>query len=219
MGRIGCRYARVPERLLRELPPGELLILCLILSAWRPVGAMEISFRDVGEASGFCSRTAGAHVASLRRRGLVAEDRLRALPAARAALGERFAAVPIDRAGRVPPAAFRTFAWSRLYTDRHGRRRVSWRWLASAMQVSRRTVTANVAALRRSGVQLAARVFRRSEKTFPSLRKGSSAQSGNGVRKSGVTPSRRLARRLNRAEREAERLRQLRLLRLRMAKA
>lgn len=222
MGRLGCRFALIPERLL-SLPPGELLALALLLSAWRPRGALNVPFRLLGESLGFCSRTTGAHVASLRARGLIRADVLAVTPKALPSKGEHFAKVPVDRAGRLSPAAFRTFAWSRRFTDPRGRRRVSWRWLADRMGVSRRTVTSNVRALREAGVRLSRRVFRRAAQTFPSLRRERSRHSREHVSKglaravSGTAGKR--SKPLTRAGRERERLRQLAWIRDRLSTA
>ena len=68
----GSSYALLPARLLC-LPGGELLVLAVLLSMRRSNGTFlrPLTFGELARSLGFCGKTLGAHVASLRARGLV----------------------------------------------------------------------------------------------------------------------------------------------------
>ena len=113
----GSSYALLPARLLC-LPGGELLVLAVLLSQRRTNGTFlrSLTFGELARSLGFCGKTLGAHVASLRARGLVHHAELKPTAEAITKRGERFAKVRTDRASLTGCAAFRLHAAVRLFT-------------------------------------------------------------------------------------------------------
>ena len=136
----GSSYALLPARLLC-LPGGELLVLAVLLSMRRTNGTFlrPLTFGELCRSLGFCGKTLGAHVASLRARGLVHHAELKPTAEAITKRGERYARVRTDRASVTGSAAFRLHAAVRLFTDSKGNLRVSRRYLASTIGRSTRT--------------------------------------------------------------------------------
>ncbi len=168
---LGCSYALIPER-LTVLPGGELLALAWLLAARRSTACLRYTVQQLGAATGFCSKTLAAHVASLRAKGLVDPDVLRAAPEALTKPGERHAKVFVRDLMKQPTAApFRLYVVARFYTDRNGRCRVSRKHLAERLNRSTRTVRSLFATLRAFGIPTPARLYRSVEKTFRSTRK------------------------------------------------
>ena len=182
LGRRGVRYMPMPDRLIRTLPGGELALLTLIGSTWRPRGkGLKFSAREFGEALGWCSRTLYAHLAVLRDRGLVHGERMeitaKAHPEKRERFGKLFAWIACQPGVRSEP--FRTYARSTVHTDKQGRRRASWRWIGKHYGRSRQSIMTHVKALREAGVPLAIRVFKGGlTRTFTSLRNKARQLSG-----------------------------------------
>ncbi len=168
---LGCSYALIPER-LTLLPGGELIVLAWLLAARRATACLTYTVQELGRATGFCSKTLAAHVASLREKGLVDPDVLRAAPDALTRPGERHATVAVRDMMRQPTAApFRLYVLARLYTDSRGRLRVSRAYLAERLNRTTRTVRSLFAALREFGIPTPARLYTSVEKTFRSTRK------------------------------------------------
>ena len=180
----GSSYALLPARLLC-LPGGELLVLAVLLSQRRTNGTFlrSLTFGELARSLGFCGETLGAHVASLRARGLVHHAELKPTAEAITKRGERFAKVRTDRASLTGCAAFRLHAAVRLFTDSRGNLRVSRRHLASTIRRSTRTARRLLCELRAVGYSIPARVFTFAEKTVRSTRKKLSAISGKESRK------------------------------------
>ena len=175
LGRRGCRYMPMPDRLIRTLTGGELALLTVIGSTYRPRGkGLTFSAREVGEHLGWCSRTLYSHLAVLRDRGLVHGERMaiteKAHPAKRERFGKLFAWIACQPGVTSEP--FRTYARSAVNTDEQGRRRVSWGWLGRHYDRSRQSIMVHVKALKEAGIPLAIRVFKGGRtKTFTSLRR------------------------------------------------
>ena len=168
---LGCSYALIPER-LSLLPGGELIVLAWLLAARRATACLTYTVQELGRATGFCSKTLAAHVASLREKGLVDPDVLRAAPDALTRPGERHATVAVRDLMKQPTAApFRLYVLARLYTDSRGRLRVSRAYLAERLNRTTRTVRSLFAALRKFGIPTPARLYTSVEKTFRSTRK------------------------------------------------
>ena len=181
----GSSYALLPARLLC-LPGGELLVLAVLLSQRRTNGTFlrSLTFGELARSLGFCGKTLGAHVASLRARGLVPTMRSSNRPLRRSpSEAERFAKVRTDRASLTGCAAFRLHAAVRLFTDSRGNLRVSRRHLASTIGRSTRSARRLLCELRAVGYSIPARVFTFAEKTVRSTRKKLSAISGKESRK------------------------------------
>ena len=182
LGRLGVRYMPMPDRLIRTLTGGELALLTVIGSTWRPRGrGLKFSAREVGEALGWCSRTLYSHLAVLRDRGLVHGERMeiteKAHPEKRERFGKLFAWIACQPGVTSEP--FRTYARSTVHTDKQARRRASWRWIGQHYGRSRQSIMAHVKALREAGVPLAIRVFKGGlTKTFTSLRNKARQLSG-----------------------------------------
>ena len=182
LGRLGVRYMPMPDRLIRTLTGGELALLTVIGSTWRPRGrGLKFSAREVGEALGWCSRTLYAHLAVLRDRGLVHGERMeiteKAHPEKRERFGKLFAWIACQPGVTSEP--FRTYARSTVNTDKQGRRRASWRWIGKHYGRSRQSIMTHVKALREAGVPLAIRVFKGGlTRTFTSLRNKARQLSG-----------------------------------------
>ena len=174
LGRLGVRYMLMPDRLIRTLTGGELALLTVIGSTWRPRGrGLKFSAREVGEALGWCSRTLYSHLAVLRERGLVHGQRMEITEKARREKRERFGKLFAWIACQpgVTSEPFRTYARSTVHTDKQGRRRASWRWIGKQYGRSRQSIMTHVKALREAGVPLAIRVFKGGlTRTFTSLR-------------------------------------------------
>ena len=174
LGRRGVRYMPMPDRLIRTLPGGELALLTVIGSTWRPRGkGLRFSAREFGEALGWCSRTLYSHLAVLRDRGLVHGERMeitaKAHPEKRERFGKLFAWIACQPGVTSEP--FRTYARSTVQTDKKGRRRASWRWIGKHYGRSRQSIMTHVKALREAEVPLAIRVFKGGlTRTFTSLR-------------------------------------------------
>ena len=182
LGRLGVRYMPMPDRLIRTLTGGELALLTVIGSTWRPRGkGLKFSSREIGEALGWCSRTLYSHLAALRDRGLVHGERMEITEKARREKRERFGKLFAWVACQpgVTSEPFRTYARSTVNTDKQGRRRVSWRWIGKHYGRSRQSIMTHVKALREAGVPLARRVFKGGlTKTFTSLRNKARQLSG-----------------------------------------
>ena len=172
----GSSYALLPARLLC-LPGGELLVLAVLLSQRRSNGTFlrPLTFSELCRSLGFCGKTLGAHVASLRARGLVHHAELKPTAEAITKRGERYAKVRTDRASLTGCAAFRLLAGVALFTDAKGNLRVSRRYLASTIGRSTRTARRLLCELRAVGYSIPARVFTFAEKTVRSTRKKLSA--------------------------------------------
>ena len=174
LGRRGVCYMPMPDRLIRTLPGGELALLTLIGSTWRPRGkGLKFSEREFGDSLGWCSRTLYSHLAVLRDRGLVHGERMeitaKAHPEKRERFGKLFAWIACQPGVTSEP--FRTYARSAVNTDKQGRRRASWRWIAKQYGRSRQSIMVHVRTLRQAGVPLAITVFKGGiTKTFTSLR-------------------------------------------------
>ena len=176
LSRTGSHYALIPERLISKLSGGGLRVMAAICGLHRPSRALKLTFRELadslsqpdsrGTRSRMCSRTLAGHLGGLRDLGLVHAHAITPTALALPSHGERFARVPLGRISVMSGATFRPLAACLLHTDRKGRRRVSWRWLAGYLECSRRTVMHHVAKLRSIGIPLARRVFRRAAKTF-----------------------------------------------------
>ena len=164
----------VPDRLIRTLTGGELALLTVIGSTWRPRGkGLKFSAREIGEALGWCSRTLYSHLAVLRDRGLVHGERMAITEKARLEKRERFGTLFAWVACQpgVTSEPFRTYARSTVNTDKQGQRRASWEWIGKHYGRSRQSIMAHVKALREAGVPLAIRVFKGGlTKTFTSFR-------------------------------------------------
>ena len=136
----------MPDRLIRTLTGGELALLTVIGSTWRPRGkGLKFSAREVGEALGWCSRTLYAHLAVLRDRGLVHGERMEITAKAhpkRERFGKLFAWIACQPG--VTSESFRTYARSAVNTDKQGRRRASWRWIAKQYGRSRQSIMTHV---------------------------------------------------------------------------
>ena len=180
----GSGYALLPARLLC-LPGGELLVLAVLLSQRRSNGTFlrPLTFGELARSMGFCGKTLGAHVASLRAQGLVHHAELKPTAEAITKRGERYARVRTDRASVTGCAAFRLLAGVALFTDAKGNLRVSRRYLASTIGRSTRTARRLLCELRAVGYSIPARVFTFAEKTVRSTRKKLSAISVKGSRK------------------------------------
>ena len=180
----GSSYALLPARLLC-LPGGELLVLAVLLSQRRTNGTFlrPLTFGELARSVGFCGKTLGAHVASLRAQGLIHPSELKPTAEAITKRGERYARVRTDRASVTGSAAFRLHAAVRLFTDSKRNLRVSRRYLASTIGRSTRTARRLLGELRAVGYSIPARVFTFAEKTVRSTRKKLSAISGKGSRK------------------------------------
>ena len=181
LGRRGVCYMPMPDRLIRTLPGGELALLTLIGSTWRPRGkGLKFSAREFGESLGCSSRTLYAHLAVLRDRGLVHGERMEITAKAhpkRERFGKLFAWVACQPGVTSEP--FRTYARSVVNTDKQGRRRASWRWIAKQYGRSRQSIMVHVKALREAGIPLAKTVFKGAiTKTFTSLRNKARQLSG-----------------------------------------
>ena len=170
----GSSYALLPQRLLLALPGGELLVLAVLLSQRRTNGTFlrPLTFGELCRSLGFCGKTLGAHVASLRARGLVHHAELKPTAEAITKRGERYARVRTDRASVTGSAAFRLHAAVRLFTDARGNLRVSRRYLASTIGRSTRTARRLLGELRAVGYSIPARVFTFAEKTVRHISKG-----------------------------------------------
>ena len=181
----GSSYALLPQRLLLALPGGELLVLAVLLSQRRTNGTFlrPLTFGELARSLGFCGKTLGAHVASLRAQGLIHPSELKPTAEAITKRGERYARVRTDRASVTGSAAFRLHAAVRLFTDARGNLRVSRRYLASTIGRSTRTARRLLGELRAVGYSIPARVFTFAEKTVRSTRKKLSAISVKGSRK------------------------------------
>ena len=181
----GSSYALLPQRLLLALPGGELLVLAVLLSQRRTNGTFlrPLTFGELARSLGFCGKTLGAHVASLRAQGLIHPSELKPTAEAITKRGERYARVRTDRASVTGSAAFRLHAAVRLFTDARGNLRVSRRHLASTIGRSTRTARRLLGELRAVGYSIPARVFTFAEKTVRSTRKKLSAISVKGSRK------------------------------------
>ena len=121
LGRLGVRYMPMPDRLIRTLTGGELALLTVIGSTWRPRGrGLKFSAREVGEALGWCSRTLYSHLAVLRDRGLVHGERMEITEKAHPEKGERFGKLFAWIACQpgVTSEPFRTYARSTVHTDK-----------------------------------------------------------------------------------------------------
>ena len=186
----GSSYALLPARLLC-LPGGELLVLSVLLSQRRTNGTFlrPLTFGELARSTGFCGKTLGAHVASLRARGLVHHAELKPTAEAITKKGERYARVRTDRVSVTGSAAFRLHAAVRLFTDREGNLRVSRRYLASTIGRSTRTARRLLGELTAVGYLIPARVFSGMEKTVRSARKKLAAISKKGSRQSVHTHS------------------------------
>lgn len=172
---LGCSYALVPER-LADLPGGELIVLSWLLAARRSTACLRYTAQELGAATGWDSRTLAGHVASLREKGLVDPDVLRAAPEALTKKGERHAKVFVKDLVRQPTAApFRLYVLARLHTDSRGRLRVGRAALAGQLNRTTRTVRNLFAALRAFGIPTPARLYTRAAKTFRSTRRKLSA--------------------------------------------
>ena len=180
----GSSYALLPARLLC-LPGGPFLVLAVLLSQRRTNGTFlrPLTFGELARSLGFCGKTLGAHVASLRARGLVHHAELKPTAEALFKKGERYAKVRTDRASVTPSAAFRLHAVMQMCTDKQDRLRASRRYLASTIGRSTRTVRRLLGELRAVGYSIPARVFTFAEKTVRSTRKKLSAISGKRSRK------------------------------------
>ena len=186
----GSNYALLPERLLC-LPGGELLVLAVLLSQRRSNGTFlrPLTFGELAASLGFCGKTLGAHVASLRAKGLVHHADLKPTPEAITKRGERYARVQTNKASVTGAAAFRLHAAVRLFTDAKGNLRVSRRYLADTIGRSTRTARRLLGELRAVGYAIPARVYTFAEKTVRSTRKKLAAISVKRSRKSVHTPS------------------------------
>ena len=128
--------------------------------------------QELGRATGFCSKTLAVHVASLREKGLVDPDVLRAAPDALTRAGERHATLAVRDLMKQPTAApFRLYVLVRLHTDSRGRLRVSRAYLAERLKRTTRTVRSLFVALREFGIPTPAGLYTSVEKTFRSTRK------------------------------------------------
>ena len=187
----GSNYALLPARLLLRLPSGELLVLSVLLSQRRSNGTFlrPLTFGKLARSTGFCGKTLGAHVASLRAKGLVHHAELKPTAEAITKRGERYAKVRTDRASVTGSAAFRLLAGVALFTDARGNLRVSRRYLASTIGRSTRTARRLLGELRAVGYAIPARVYTFAEKTIRSTRKKLAAISGKRSRKSVHTHS------------------------------
>ena len=187
----GSHYALIPARMLLALPGGELLVLAVLLSQRRSNGTFlrSLTFGELARSIGFCGKTLGAHIASLRSRGLVHPSELKPTAEAITKRGERFAKVRTDRASVTGCAAFRLHAALRLFTDSKGGLRASRRYLASAIGRSTRTTRRLIGELRAVGYAIPARVYAGAANTFRSGRKKVSAISSELSRKSVRTRS------------------------------
>ena len=148
----GSSYALLPARLLC-LTGGELLVLSVLLSQRRTNGTFRrpLTFGELARSTGFCGKTLGAHVASLRAQGLVHHAELKPTAEAITKRGERYAKVRTDRASVTGCAAFRLLAGVALFTDAKGNLRVSRRYLASTIGRSTRTARRLLGELRAVG--------------------------------------------------------------------
>lgn len=172
---LGCSYALVPGR-LADLPGGELIVLSWLLAARRSTACLRYTAQELGAATGWDSRTLAAHAASLREKGLVDPDVLRADPSALTKPGERHARVFVRDLMRQPTAApFRLYVLARLHTDSKGRLRVGRAALAKRLNRTTRTVRSLFAALRAFGIPTPARLYTSAAKTFRSTRRKLSA--------------------------------------------
>ena len=188
--KTGSSYALIPARLLC-IPSGELLVLAVLLSQRRSNGTFlrPLTFGELARSIGFCGKTLGAHVASLRAKGLVHHAELKPTPEAITKRGERYARVQTDKASVTGSAAFRLLAGVALFTDAKGNLRVSRRFLASTIGRSTRTARRLLGELRAVGYAIPARVYTFAEKTVRSTRKKLAAISGKRSRQSVHTPS------------------------------
>lgn len=167
---LGCSYALIPER-LTGLPGGELIVLAWLLAARRTECFLTHTVQQLGAMTGWDSRTLGAHVASLREKGLVDPDVLRAMPEAATGRGERHARINVADLMRQPTAApFRAHVAARLFTDSRGRLRVSRAYLAGRLNRTTRTVRRTFEALRAFGIATPASAYARAAKTVRSTR-------------------------------------------------
>ena len=168
----GSNYALLPERLLC-LPGGELLVLAVLLSQRRSNGTFlrPLTFGELARSLGFCGKTLGAHVASLRVKGLVHHAELKPTTEAITKKGERYAKVRTDRASLTGCAAFRLLAAVALFTDAKGNLRVSRRYLAGTIGRSTRTARRLLCELRAVGYSIPARVYTFAENSVRSTRK------------------------------------------------
>ena len=171
----GSHFALIAER-LAVLPGGEGIVMGWLIAARRTGSeGLYYTVRELGRCTGWDSRTLAAHVASLREKGLIHPDLLRADPSAFTKPGERHARVDVRSLMAQPTAAeYRAHVAERLYTDARGRLRVSRESVADLLGVTRRAVRKAVAGCRRRGIACAVAVYRRPAKTFRSTRqKGS----------------------------------------------
>ena len=177
--KAGSNYALIPARLLC-LPSGELLVLAVLLSQRRSNGTFlrPLTFGELARSIGFCGKTLGAHVASLRAKGLVHHAELKPTAEAITKRGERYARVQTNKASVTGSAAFRLLAGVALNTDAKGNLRASRRYLASTIGRSTRTTRRLLGELRDVGYSIPQRVFTFTENTVRSTRKKLSAISG-----------------------------------------
>ena len=181
----GSHYALIPARMLLALTGGELIVMAVLLSQRRSNGTFlrSLTFGELARSIGFCGKTLGAHIASLRSRGLVHPSELKPTANAITKKGERFAKVRTDRASVTGCAAFRLHAALRLFTDSKGGLRASRRYLASAIGRSTRTTRRLIGELRAVGYAIPARVYRGAENTVRSGRRFLAAQIRKASRK------------------------------------
>ena len=177
-------------------------MLSWILAARRATACLGYTLRELGACTGLCGRTVQAHVASLRAKGLVEREGLRATPDALTGRGERHARVDVrDLMAQPTGAAWLLHLFRRLHSDRSGRLRVSRRYLAERMDRSTRAVRDGFAKLRALGIETPGRRLSLGvEKTFRSTRrkladvmkKASATQEGQvskGLRTEGKSPN------------------------------
>lgn len=192
----GSDFALVSER-HGWLPTGELWLLAWLLGSRRGGALLRWTARELGRATCFCSKTLHAHVASLRAKGLVDPDLLRATPSALAKRGERHARIMVRDLLRIgSPADFRAHFAVRLCTDSGGRLRSTRRYLATLIRRSRRTLRTRLRRLEAAGIPTPARLYAGAEKTFRSGWKKPSANQYRGGpphQKRGESPGKRLS--------------------------
>lgn len=183
----GSDFALVAER-HGQLPTGELWLLAWLLGSRRGGALLRWTAQELGRATCFCSKTLHAHVASLRAKGLVDPDLLRATPSALAKRGERHARIMVRDLLRIgSPADFRAHFAVRLCTDSGGRLRSTRRYLAMLIRRSRRTLRTRLRRLEAAGIPTPARLYAGAEKTFRSGWKKPSANQYRGNQKRGLS--------------------------------